>query len=264
MACNANCRCCKGACCCGSQCTQETCQDCEDAHGVWAGPGTQCANEECDQPTGACCGEACAILSECECLQGGGEYQGDDTTCSPDPCGGCSGPCDGENPCPEGCECVDGECVGRFNVCKRIFVVRECTYVCAAIEPGCGGDTTFTTFGPYSSYEEALLDALFNTDNWCPETINRDCCLNPEDPGTAYLNTGCSIFSAPVRFAGLLGQGVGCLSFYEQEVPVVGDCCSGSCEAELWRDFTGFEEMLPWSCLADCACVDGACENPLP
>jgi hypothetical protein len=26
-------------------------------------------------------------------------------------CGGCSGPCDDENPCPEGCACVDGECV---------------------------------------------------------------------------------------------------------------------------------------------------------
>jgi hypothetical protein len=155
-------------------------------------------------------------------------------------------------------------CCCNAPLCKRIFVVRECTYVCAAIEGGCGGDTTFTTFGPYSSYEEAELDAIFNTDNWCPETINRDCCLNPEDPGTAYLITGCVISNVPVRFAGLLGQGVGCVSFYEQEVPVVGDCCSGSCEAELWRDFTGFEEMLTWPCLTDCACVDGACENPLP
>jgi hypothetical protein len=112
MTCNPSCQCCKGACCCGASCTQETCQDCEDGHGVWSGPGTQCANQECDQPTGACCGESCAILSECECLQGGGEYQGDDTTCSPDPCGEtvCSGPCDEENPCPEGCACVDGQC----------------------------------------------------------------------------------------------------------------------------------------------------------
>lgn len=29
----------------------------------------------------------------------------------------CSGPCDEENPCPEGCACVDGECVGGTGCC---------------------------------------------------------------------------------------------------------------------------------------------------
>jgi hypothetical protein len=32
-------------------------------------------------------------------------------------CNKCSGPCDGENPCPEGCQCVDGECVSSPCVC---------------------------------------------------------------------------------------------------------------------------------------------------
>jgi hypothetical protein len=88
-----SCPCCKGACCCGTICTAETEQDCLDAFGTWAGPGTQCADEVCNQPTGACCGTACAVLSECECLQGSGEYQGDGTTCSPDPCAECVATC---------------------------------------------------------------------------------------------------------------------------------------------------------------------------
>ena len=29
-------------------------------------------------------------------------------------CATCSGPCDGENPCPDECACVDGECVGCY------------------------------------------------------------------------------------------------------------------------------------------------------
>jgi hypothetical protein len=33
-------------------------------------------------------------------------------------CNKCSGPCDGETPCPEGCACVDGECVGGGACCS--------------------------------------------------------------------------------------------------------------------------------------------------
>lgn len=32
-------------------------------------------------------------------------------------CGGCSGPCDEGNPCPEGCECVAGQCVAEKGCC---------------------------------------------------------------------------------------------------------------------------------------------------
>jgi hypothetical protein len=32
-------------------------------------------------------------------------------------CNRCFGPCDGENPCPEGCECVDGQCVAESGDC---------------------------------------------------------------------------------------------------------------------------------------------------
>jgi hypothetical protein len=31
----------------------------------------------------------------------------------------CSGPCDAENPCPEGCDCVDGVCVNPPDVCDQ-------------------------------------------------------------------------------------------------------------------------------------------------
>lgn len=179
MTCNANCRCCKGACCCGSQCTQETCQDCEDAHGVWAGPGTQCANQECDQPTGACCGEACAILSECECLQGGGEYQGDDTTCDPDPCGEtvCSGPCDEENPCPEGCVCVDGECVAVscFGLCGPN---SPCGPGCVCCQGTCTPASDVTTFCRAFA---SRCDFQWPDENTgeCPDGYAEDAALGP-------------------------------------------------------------------------------------
>jgi hypothetical protein len=37
----------------------------------------------------------------------------------------CSGPCDAETPCPEGCECVDGECVALGTCCQQ--GCTECT-----------------------------------------------------------------------------------------------------------------------------------------
>ena len=42
-------------------------------------------------------------------------------------CNKCSGPCDGENPCPEGCVCVDGECVEGTEVC----------FIFEALDPSC-------------------------------------------------------------------------------------------------------------------------------
>jgi hypothetical protein len=40
-----------------------------------------------------------------------GKLAADANCCCSPPAPPCSGPCDEENPCPEGCECLDGECV---------------------------------------------------------------------------------------------------------------------------------------------------------
>lgn len=222
MTCNPSCQCCKGACCCGASCTQETCQDCEDGHGVWSGPGTQCGSPSCSPPTGACCGEACAILSECECLQAGGEYQGDDTTCSPDPCGEtvCSGPCDEENPCPEGCYC-----------CQKWYVSQTCEYLCPAFSPGCAGFDVGNTYGPFDTEAEAIAFEVPP----CAAEANNSCCQgDPEDsenwpPGLGRL--------IPSGENNVVVQQQNC-----QSVP----CCSGSCDEEN-------------PCPPGCVCCSGQC-----
>ena len=44
-------------------------------------------------------------------------------------CNKCSGPCDGESPCPEGCACVDGQCVpGGSSCCRCGAVLFEYPY----------------------------------------------------------------------------------------------------------------------------------------
>jgi hypothetical protein len=53
-----------------------------------------------------------------------GQLATDDNCCCAPPC---SGACDEENPCPEGCECVDGECVAvALGTCCEQGCV-ECT-----------------------------------------------------------------------------------------------------------------------------------------
>lgn len=232
MTCNANCRCCKGACCCGSQCTQETCQDCEDAHGVWAGPGTQCANEECDQPTGACCGESCAILSECECLQGGGEYQGDDTTCDPDPCGEtvCSGPCDEENPCPEGCYCCDGQC--QSGPCDPKGAC--CERVCGQM-PACHFQS------------QAWCDAIGGVYRGDGTTCAGEYCEDvPEQCPTGQTCNDCGDYKScePCPCQGSCGEGSPCP---EGCVCCNGQCVSGDSASFFCRAFFGnpCETALP-------------------
>lgn len=41
-------------------------------------------------------------------------------------CNKCSGPCDTENPCPEGCECVEGQCTGEAAGVCCVPVCSEC------------------------------------------------------------------------------------------------------------------------------------------
>jgi hypothetical protein len=46
-------------------------------------------------------------------------------------CNKCSGPCDSENPCPEGCACVDGECV--TSPCSGPCGCQEQDFACSVI-----------------------------------------------------------------------------------------------------------------------------------
>ena len=57
-------------------------------------------------------------------------------------CNKCSGPCDEENPCPEGCACVDGECVACCTVGDTQYAPNATVSVTEDIT-GCGEGTVF-------------------------------------------------------------------------------------------------------------------------
>lgn len=265
MVCNQNCKCCKGACCCGSQCTQELCQDCEDAHGTWAGPGTKCEEEECSQPTGACCGEACAVLSECECLQAGGEYQGDGTTCDPDPCVECSGPCDGENPCPEGCECCNGVCQPTEEPCCQGECEQDgdcgpgckcCEGVCAPSNAACCCNDGYK-FVCVTGYNETRGPSFP-----CP-TITPSASAGALVTLSANVVRGCGVASVEGRWLSATDIDGGPLCFYNYTIiSVVSDCseCDGNCWP--WDE----APVSPESLLCPCATEKGVevCLNLLP
>ena len=194
-------------------------------------------------------------------------------------CNKCSGPCDEENPCPEGCYCNCGVCWPNEGCpcppgcycCTKIFADRQCEYACALVEGGCAGDTTFQRFGPYNSWIEAYEDTLFNTDNWCPQTIDRECCLpyDGQPGGTAYFVPGSVLQFLPSRFDHLALQSPGEWFFYEQSVCTNdAECCLGSCPTELWGEWGPGgkldEFMYSPGCVSGCDCNDGSCENPLP
>lgn len=133
-----------GACCDGTDCTQETREDCEGAGSVFLGEGIPCDIDPCPpEPTGACCFEAapCADgYTPSACAGAGGTFAGADSTCLEADCdptlGACCYPngfcdletaaacatnggtwlgastvCTGKN-CPKGACCkTDGTCV---------------------------------------------------------------------------------------------------------------------------------------------------------
>lgn len=83
----------QGACCNGGNCTLETCQDCEDAGGLWQGFGTECDGSDCP----------CATPADhnlCEKCAGGSAA----------------------NSCPDDQECCGGRCCGNGDFC--------CSYGC--------------------------------------------------------------------------------------------------------------------------------------
>jgi hypothetical protein len=102
-----NCKCCCGCCCDGSTGSQTLESPCT-APKVFHGKGTICD---------VCCdlGEIRDDIDSEEDCPGTWVTNG---RCLETPCETpCSGPCDEENPCPEGCECVDGECVAAVGCC---------------------------------------------------------------------------------------------------------------------------------------------------
>ena len=75
----------------------------------------------------------------------------------------CTGPCDGENPCPEGCACVNGKCVPGFAICG------DDRPICPA-RPG---------WIMYSSYQQCDELALYGAtdaeaDEWCQNYFQGD------------------------------------------------------------------------------------------
>lgn len=94
----------RGACCRLGDClTLVEPSVCESIDGVYAGDGTNCADQVCI--SGACCIAAtgeCVQNFEFQCVVMGGNFQGPGSTCEPD------------NPCPQplGACCFDTVCLG--------------------------------------------------------------------------------------------------------------------------------------------------------
>lgn len=113
-----NCKCCCGCCCDGSTGSQTLYNQCEDPK-VFHGKGTLCD---------VCCdlGEIREDITAEEDCPGTWVVNG---RCQENPCG-CSGSCDEENPCPEGCYCLDGQCVAATACC-----IWSCDYIAEILWP---------------------------------------------------------------------------------------------------------------------------------
>lgn len=138
MACTKPCNCCKGACCNGGLCTQETCEDCENAGGTYKGPRTKCADYDC---------------SGFECVE---------KTCTS------SHDSDPYYECEAGSIIPAGTCAVPAGV-SRSPSIPNCEF-------GTSPPTTIALSGvvPLSGDPvfDSLLDATFNNSY----TITRDCC----------------------------------------------------------------------------------------
>jgi len=82
----------EGACCWGNNntsCDFTTAYNCSQLEGIYAGDGSSCSGDACDEnvPTGACCiGTNCSVIKSSTCYLAGGSYRGDNTSCSADTC----------------------------------------------------------------------------------------------------------------------------------------------------------------------------------
>jgi hypothetical protein len=99
-------------------------------------------------------------------------------TCADEPCAGCSGSCDEENPCPEGCVCVDGQCG------EPCYFVNTTYYGCQVAYNACA-----CCFDIYELDADALIAAMqafatgalsdafqsrgFTVGNYAPWTVSR-------------------------------------------------------------------------------------------
>jgi hypothetical protein len=190
-------------------------------------------------------------------------------------CNPCSGPCDGENPCPEGCACVDGECV------------TSCPVECGA-NGDCGSQCECCTTWSYTNPGFLVQGCRRASEGYacCCESYKSLCytdmsyCVGAED-GPAPNIAG----SPPANAIVLINSsGVYCdvnrevegYHVYGEEggencynygyYTAVSDCgaCEGTCAA--WFDTSLFSPSF-WQIFCDCATsnsVDACAENPLP
>jgi len=88
-------------------------------------------------------------------------------------CKKCEGPCDEENPCPEGCLCVDGECaqvcvVGEV-ACPEGFVC------CQQLIEITQENVAVYEFACFDLFAGPIGKCCYNFGNNCVETTRGDC-----------------------------------------------------------------------------------------
>ena len=191
------------------------------------------------------------------------------------PPGKCCGPCDEENPCPEGCVCVDGTC--QYRHCPPFNIIGWTdTFVTGG---SCDGPGFINDIQGQTQIAQTWMN---NIANWMnshgysgatgvatpPSEPTCTACVGPNGDCDLW---GSVIFGVPAGCCGTLGgkfineppflQGILDVfdaqvfpgAFYwssisETQIPV---CCHGECEA-------------PSDCLDGCDCVDGQCAGSNP
>jgi hypothetical protein len=108
-------------------------------------------------------------------------------------CSKCSGPCDAESPCPEGCVCVDGECVPNCNSEPCVLVPDFSTGLFAPAV-ACQGDACCCEGIPHGSCldDSVIIDENGNPDKLEFKAYCENCCENK-------LLFSCSHFLASER-----------------------------------------------------------------
>jgi hypothetical protein len=115
--------------------------------------------------TAGACTPGSASVSSAACDTGP-----QDDACCEEPC---SGPCDEENPCPEGCVCVDGECaqvcvVGEV-ACPEGFVC------CQQLIEITQENVAVYEFACFDLFAGPIGKCCYNFGNNCVETTRGDC-----------------------------------------------------------------------------------------
>jgi hypothetical protein len=215
----------------------------------------------------------------------GGNLATDAACCCPPPPPPCEGPCDEENPCPEGCECCQGECrpvsEGECVECSGSCDEEnpcpegcECCTVWSGGSPGSLGNACRNVSDDYAcccDTYQALCEEDFST---CIPGAHAGA-FPPDIPGSPPANAILLINSSAVYcdvnrdIEGFWGYDesdneAACYEYsYFYPVADCGDC-TGTCTD--WFDTAVFAPQF-WQIFCDCATensVDVCGENPLP